>query len=262
MMNTPGYLPVTELLVFASAAEAWDYLREERERQEDDEAPDEENYSATREQLATLATAEHWQDGAPVTLGPIDATGAGTVYGPTPGTDSEHDLGIAYSVTVVEGPAEELIDAAIDGACEVLLDLAMVYTYDELTEDATAHAADWQTPAAHWQREPFDADSLATIIEDVRAMIDGPDGCAGADFEEYVSRRLGDGNWTQTAEGAAASFGTDFVLTRNHHGAGFWDRGLGDLGDRLTEWAQTFGDQTATVTVDADGDQIGDVTIV
>ena len=34
--------------------------------------------------------------------------------------------------------------------------------------------------------------------------------------------------------------GHDFWLTRNHHGVGFWDRGLGDLGDRLTTAAQRF----------------------
>lgn len=27
----------------------------------------------------------------------------------------------------------------------------------------------------------------------------------------------------------------DFWLTRNGHGAGFWDRGLGDVGDKLTD---------------------------
>lgn len=35
--------------------------------------------------------------------------------------------------------------------------------------------------------------------------------------------------------------GHDFWLTRNHHGAGFWDRGLGEKGDRLTKSAQTWG---------------------
>jgi hypothetical protein len=34
--------------------------------------------------------------------------------------------------------------------------------------------------------------------------------------------------------------GHDFWLTRNHHGAGFWDRGLGELGDQLTEISQDF----------------------
>ncbi len=36
-------------------------------------------------------------------------------------------------------------------------------------------------------------------------------------------------------------FAHDFWLTRNRHGAGFWDRGLGELGNRLTELAHTYG---------------------
>jgi len=35
--------------------------------------------------------------------------------------------------------------------------------------------------------------------------------------------------------------GHDFWLTRNGHGAGFWDRGLGDMGEKLTEIAKSFG---------------------
>lgn len=37
--------------------------------------------------------------------------------------------------------------------------------------------------------------------------------------------------------------GHDFALTRNGHGAGFWDRGLGDLGRRLTEVCKPYGEQ-------------------
>ncbi len=37
-----------------------------------------------------------------------------------------------------------------------------------------------------------------------------------------------------------AQLGHDFWLTRNHHGVGFWDRDLGELGDKLTELAHTF----------------------
>ena len=33
----------------------------------------------------------------------------------------------------------------------------------------------------------------------------------------------------------------DFWLTRNGHGAGFWDRGLRETGDRLSEMARNFG---------------------
>lgn len=35
--------------------------------------------------------------------------------------------------------------------------------------------------------------------------------------------------------------GHDFYLTRNGHGAGFWDRGLGDRGDRLADAARAWG---------------------
>lgn len=35
--------------------------------------------------------------------------------------------------------------------------------------------------------------------------------------------------------------GHDFWLTRNGHGAGFWDRGDEELGDELAKWARSFG---------------------
>jgi hypothetical protein len=35
--------------------------------------------------------------------------------------------------------------------------------------------------------------------------------------------------------------GHDFWLTRERHGAGFWDRGLGDVGKRLTDAAHAYG---------------------
>lgn len=44
--------------------------------------------------------------------------------------------------------------------------------------------------------------------------------------------------------------GHDFALTRNHHGAGFWDRGFGETGESLTTWAHSFGE--ASLFVDAD----------
>lgn len=36
--------------------------------------------------------------------------------------------------------------------------------------------------------------------------------------------------------------GHDFWLTRNGHGAGFWDRGLGELGEILTKISESFGE--------------------
>lgn len=36
--------------------------------------------------------------------------------------------------------------------------------------------------------------------------------------------------------------GHDFWLTRNGHGAGYWDRGLGAVGDALTKASKEYGD--------------------
>lgn len=35
--------------------------------------------------------------------------------------------------------------------------------------------------------------------------------------------------------------GHDFWLTRNGHGAGFWDRGLGEVGEKLTAASKHYG---------------------
>jgi hypothetical protein len=45
--------------------------------------------------------------------------------------------------------------------------------------------------------------------------------------------------------------GHDFWLTRNGHGAGFWDRGLGNLGEALTTISNAFREKY--VFVDTDG---------
>jgi len=43
------------------------------------------------------------------------------------------------------------------------------------------------------------------------------------------------------SELADSSAGHDFFLTRNGHGAGFWDRGLGEVGVRLTAACKPYG---------------------
>ena len=48
---------------------------------------------------------------------------------------------------------------------------------------------------------------------------------------------------TLSKAGSAEQNGHDFWLTRNHHGAGFWDRGYPkDISDRLTESAEKMGE--------------------
>ena len=55
-----------------------------------------------------------------------------------------------------------------------------------------------------------------------------------ADLQEYCTR-MRCGQWSGEARA-----GHDFWLTRNGHGAGFWDRGLGDLGKRLSDAAKVY----------------------
>lgn len=78
----------------------------------------------------------------------------------------------------------------------------------------------------------FDAASKAQIIED----------CAKfqAENAEGLAEALDNGSIDGYDERAA---GRDFWYTRNGHGVGFWDRGLGDPGERLSEacgWRTSF----------------------
>lgn len=43
-------------------------------------------------------------------------------------------------------------------------------------------------------------------------------------------------------QGTWESFGHNFWITRNGHGTGFWDRGMGEIGDKLTKSANTMGE--------------------
>lgn len=56
-----------------------------------------------------------------------------------------------------------------------------------------------------------------------------------ADLAEYCQRMRNE-QWSGEERA-----GHDFWLTRNGHGAGFWDRGLGDLGQRLSDAAEVYG---------------------
>ena len=87
--------------------------------------------------------------------------------------------------------------------------------------------------------EPLDAvfsvediapETLASMREDCADFIQSN----AADLAEY-SARMGNEQWS--GEDRA---GHDFWLTRNGHGAGFWDRGLGELGERLTSAAKVY----------------------
>jgi hypothetical protein len=54
------------------------------------------------------------------------------------------------------------------------------------------------------------------------------------EFQKYQAADLADWGDEQA--------GHDFWLTRNGHGAGFWDRGRGEQGKRLTEACRPYGE--------------------
>ena len=54
--------------------------------------------------------------------------------------------------------------------------------------------------------------------------------------------------WDDAPNYSDEQAGHDFWLTRNRHGAGFWDRGLGDLGRQLTDAAHPYGECSLYVT--------------
>ena len=70
---------------------------------------------------------------------------------------------------------------------------------------------------------PVDPDSVANLRGELESFIELCE-------QDLIASKLDPGQ-----------IGHDFILTRNGHGTGFWDRGLGEIGDRLTKWAKTFG---------------------
>ena len=61
-------------------------------------------------------------------------------------------------------------------------------------------------------------------------------------FQSHASRILQQA-YDDTEDGYDdTQAGRDFWFTRNGHGVGFWDRGLGDIGDQLTNLSKKFGE--------------------
>jgi hypothetical protein len=143
-MNTPGYLPdADEPAVFTSAQDAWQYLREDRERDEEDEEMPEDELSEPLFSMRRYANTDHGPD---------------TVYGDTPGYDGSHDLGIAYSVTQVPRGA---------GRCPCCGDDVAVmddgFCCDDCTEEGCEQSTDAGGDTAYFECQR--TDSLADVEE-------------------------------------------------------------------------------------------------
>ncbi len=77
----------------------------------------------------------------------------------------------------------------------------------------------------------FAPETVAAIIEACKAF--------QADNAADLAHAYDHFGYTESAAGH------DFWLTRNHHGAGFWDRGLEDTGKQLTVAAHAYGSRDA-----------------
>lgn len=89
-----------------------------------------------------------------------------------------------------------------------------------------------------WQSTDEDGDPLsADLVWSEEALAD-----SAVDVFGFVFA-----NWAAVEGLDPGQVGHDFCLTRNRHGVGFWDRGLGELGDRLTDASHTYGEQSGYV---------------
>lgn len=98
--------------------------------------------------------------------------------------------------------------------------------------DQYIETALWSTLAVDYEQDTTLADSgyrAVDLAPETRAAAEQVCasfvGLVGADLDDMDPEQAGHDLW----------------LTRERHGAGFWDRGLGERGDRLTALARTFG---------------------
>lgn len=159
--------------------------------------------------------------------------------------DYDADAGLGYaSVVLFDLPkglrtADELAEAiatAIDGGDCALVVQAYGPALDEGVLDAITQGyvdcAAWcgvydeQGGTVEVSADDFTQDAWDNCATDVRDFVQGAPG----DVRAYLEHR------------SATDLGHDFFLTRNGHGAGFWDRGLGALGTRLSDSARPYGE--------------------
>jgi hypothetical protein len=95
-----------------------------------------------------------------------------------------------------------------------------------------------QVQEAYQTMDVIEADTAAQMHKDCRAFMDD-------NMNDLLAAEQARTGYD------AAQGGHDFWLTRNGHGAGFWDRGLGEVGERLTKAAKAYGG--IDLMVDDDG---------
>lgn len=80
----------------------------------------------------------------------------------------------------------------------------------------------------------------ALWTEHVEYVVSRWDTSTLTDVRQLISEFIAD-NIDDVVGMDAGQMGHDLWLTQNGHGAGFWDRGLGEVGERLTDAAKAYG---------------------
>jgi hypothetical protein len=82
------------------------------------------------------------------------------------------------------------------------------------------HCALWTEELDSFQLEDIHAKSVTQALADCNKFVEK----AGSLLDNLTEEQIGH----------------DFWLSRNGHGAGYWDRGLGEVGDKLTAICKEF----------------------
>jgi hypothetical protein len=98
-----------------------------------------------------------------------------------------------------------------------------------ISRDPDEDGYDTSFEQANYDEHDIAPEAIAGIIEEC------------ADFQFYNEEDLA--KYTEYGDRDLSHAGHDFFLTRNGHGAGFWDLGIDELGDRLTKAAKVYGTQ-------------------
>lgn len=127
-------------------------------------------------------------------------------------------------------------------AFKLLTDASTLKTHEDVSKDSFLRGyfecALWSSNDESDESggEPLDRNYAVDDIADesVTAMI--------ADCEDFQSANVALLRRYYDADRSSEQAGHDFWLTRNGHGAGFWDRGLGELGKSLSDAAKAYGE--------------------
>jgi hypothetical protein len=113
--------------------------------------------------------------------------------------------------------------------------------------------ADGYVEGIAWACVAFEDDELDGGLEDVELPSDVEETLRqdARDFlsDEHVVRLVRAAVRRRPAY-SFESAGIDYALTRNGHGAGYWDRGLGIVGEALTQMARPYGSRYLMVSLD------------